>query len=68
MLQYGCTALHFSALLGHATICQMLLAAKADPDLKSKAGRSPLDFARDSEDSETLVLVIRVACMHVLDM
>ena len=46
----------------------MLLVAKADPDLKSKAGRSPLDFARDSEDSETLVLVICVVCMRVLDM
>jgi hypothetical protein len=42
----GHTALHAAADGGHAEVVQMLLAAKADPNVRNAAGDRPIDLAR----------------------
>ena len=34
--QYGCTALHFATQEGHEDVVELLLEAKADPELKTE--------------------------------
>ena len=36
LLQKGCTALYFAAKKGHEDVVELLLEAKADPELKKK--------------------------------
>ena len=41
------TALHLAAIYGRKDLVEMLLAAGADPNLRTKEGKTPLDYAKD---------------------
>ena len=46
------TPLHYAAWSGHASVCTTLLALGADPAAKDKHGRTALDVARASNNTE----------------
>jgi len=51
----GCTALHYACYRGHQKVAETLKKAKADPNAKSSAGYTPLDFAFVVADSKGVV-------------
>lgn len=48
------TLLHWSALMGHAELCQHLLRLEADPNLMDGEGRTPLEYAKGREVIDVL--------------
>ena len=54
---YDQTALHYSASNGHLAFTKLLLEGGADPTLRSKDGRTALDYARSSGKSEVVALL-----------
>ena len=53
----GMTALHWSAWRGAAEPARLLLGSGADPTLKDQKGKIPLDYARESGNSELVTLL-----------
>lgn len=53
----GRTALHLGAAAGDFEICQALLARTADPSIKDRKGKSPVDKARDNDHEELVHLL-----------
>eukprot|EP01046_Picozoa_sp_COSAG06_P034574 COSAG06_NODE_3635_length_5092_cov_417.533948_3_plen_129_part_00 len=51
------TPLIEAALGGHTKICEMLLALGADPSLKTKSGKTALDWAREKNEPECAALL-----------
>ena len=51
------TPLIYAVLNGQPKICEMLLALGADPSLKSKSGKTALDWARKNHKSECAALL-----------
>ena len=55
------TALHFTAVGGHADVVAALLAAGARTDLKDKAGRTPADIAKQVGNRDIRQMLIGAA-------
>jgi ankyrin repeat protein len=52
--EYGVTPLHEAARNGHTAVVTVLLAAGADPNARSRAGETPVWYARNREILEAL--------------
>ena len=57
------TALHWAAYAGASESAQLLLAHGANPKLKDKEGKTPLDYARESGNSELVTLLENAKAM-----
>ena len=53
----GYTALHCAAYWGRLAITELLLELGADPTLRSKEGKTALDYAREEGKSEVVALL-----------
>jgi ankyrin repeat protein len=53
----GLTPLHMAARNGHENTVKMLLTKGADASLKSKAGRTPMDLAKEKNHPEVVELL-----------
>jgi hypothetical protein len=54
LFQDGWTALIYASENGHAEVVELLLAAKADPNLKNNVSHPPLPPQREREDERPL--------------
>ena len=55
--EYGETALHHAAYIGHLAIAKRLLEGGADPTLRTKNGQTALDCAREKGKSDVVALL-----------
>jgi ankyrin repeat protein len=53
----GETALYRSAWYGYLAVTKLLLEGGADPTLRTKSGRTALDWARENGKSEVVALL-----------
>ena len=49
--------MHFAALYGHLAIAKRLLEGGADPTLRTKGGKTALDYARERGKSDVVALL-----------
>lgn len=63
--EQGNTPLHWAALTGKTAVVELLLGHGADPMLKNKSGRTPLDEAMQGNHDATCELISRSPKFHV---